>query len=201
MWVIATLASLALLIILILCIPLNVTLLVDIHGRPRFRTRLVWLFGLVSKEIKKGSKKSAEKSRTVPDKRKPGVRRANAKVVVQILRTKGLLGQLKRLLKEIFRHLKIRDLSVNLRIGLDDPADTGLLFAVIGPGTLFLKSAFSHQIRLQPAFTEAVFEGDLSGALRLQPIRLVIPLLRFALSLPTIRVLKIVVWYKWKRKK
>ena len=199
MWVLATLGSLALLIVLILCIPLDLTLLIDIHGRPKVRTRLVWLFGLVSKEIRRGEKKPRDKSREARDKRKPGKKKGNVKTIFQILRTKGLLKQFKRLLKDIISRFKVRELRVNLRIGLDNPADTGLLFAIVGPITSLLKSP--QHISLQPAFDEAVFEGDLSGAVRLQPIQLVVPLLRFILSLSTIRVIKTLVLIKWKRKK
>ena len=191
MWVIATLASLALLIILAFSVPLDVVLRVDVYGRPKFRTRLVWLFGLVSKEIRRGKKTPGEKRGVVKGKRKPRERRGRAKAIFQILRTKGLLRQFKCLLKDILSRLKIRDLSVNLRVGLDDPADTGLLFAIIGPATFFLSSSFLHEIRVQPVFDKAVFEGYL----------LVPPLLRFAFSLTTMRVLKILVWTKWKRKK
>ena len=199
MWVLATLGSLALLIVLVLCIPLDLTLHIDIHGRLKVRTRLVWLFGLVSKEIRRGEKKPRDKSREAREKRKPRKKKRNVKTVFQILRTKGLLKQFKRLLKDILTRFKIRDLRVNLRIGLDNPADTGLLFAIIGPITSLLKSP--QHIRLQPAFDEAVLEGDLSGAVRLQPIQLVVPLLRFTLSIPTMRALKTLVLTKWKRKK
>ncbi len=201
MWVVATLASLALLIILALCIPLDVTLHIDMYGRPKARTRLVWLFGLVSKETRKERKKPEEKREAVKVKRKLSERRGRAKAIFQILRTKGLLRQFKHLLKTMLSHLKIRDLRVNLRVGLDNPADTGLLFAFIGPATLFLNSSFIHEIRVQPVFDKAVFEGYLYAAVRLRPIQLVPPLLRFAFSLTTMRVLKILVLTKWKRKK
>jgi len=199
LWVLATLSSLALLIVLVLCIPLDLTLHIDIHGRPKVRTRLVWLFGLVSKEIRRGEKKPRDKSREARDKRKPGKKKGTVKTAFQILRTKGLLKQFKRLLKDIISRFKIRELRVNLRIGLDHPADTGLFFAIVGPITYLLKSP--QHIILQPAFDEAVLEGDLSGAVRLQPIQLVVPLLRFALSLSTIRIIKTLVLTKWKRKK
>ena len=201
MWAVATLASLALLGVLVLGIPLAVTLRIDVHGRPKVRTRLVWLFGLVSKEIEKGKKPPAEKRRLVKDKPKSREGRGKGRAMFQILRTKGLLGQFKRLVKDILSHFKIRDLEVNLRVGLDNPADTGLLFAFIGPATFWLNSTFPHRIRVQPAFDEAVFEGYLYGALRLRPIQLVPPLLRFAFSLTTLRVLKTLVLAKWKRKK
>ena len=50
MWVIATLAGLAALVIFVLCVPLDAALNIDTSGRPRLRLRLVWLFGLISKE-------------------------------------------------------------------------------------------------------------------------------------------------------
>ena len=202
MWVIAALASLAVLIILVLCVPLNMVFRLDVDGRPRFRMRLVWLFGLVSKEITKAKKKPEEERRVAEGKRKPGKRRVKARTIFKILRTRGLLGQVKRLLKDILRRLKIRDLTADITVGLGDPADTGLLFAVIGPATFFLGSSHVHEIRVQPSFKdEAVFEGYLSGALRLLPIQLVIPFLRFVFSLATIRVVKTLVVGKWRRKK
>jgi len=162
--------------------------------------RLVWLFGLVSKEITKAKKKPEEKERVAKGKRKP--RKIQARTIFKILRTKGLLKQLKRLLRDVLRHLKIRDLRVDFRVGLDDPADTGLLFALIGPATFFLGSSRVHEIKVQPSFEdEAVFEGYLSGALKLVPIQLVIPFLKFTFSLATLRVVKILVVTKWKRKK
>lgn len=202
MWVIATLASLAAVIILVLCIPLDAVLRIDVHGRPKSQVRLVWLFGLVSKEVTKGKKVPEEKRRGAEDKRKPRKRRLKARTIFPLLRTKGLLKQLKRLLLDILKCFKIRDLRVNFRVGLDDPADTGLLFSLISPVTFFLGSSRVHEIRVEPSFEDAfVFEGYLSGALRLVPIQLAIPFLRFVFSLATIRTAKTLVLAKWKRKK
>lgn len=199
MWVVVTLASLAVLVILVLCVPVDVTLNIDVHGRPKFRLRLVWLFGLVSKELSKG-KRPEEKRRVVEGKRKSSARRARA--IFELLRTKGLLRQLKRLLRNVLRRVKIRELGASFRVGLDNPADTGLLFALIGPATLFLSPSFLHRIRVQPSFAaEAIFEGNLYGAVRLRPIQLVTPFLRFVFLLATIRAVKILVLTKWKRKK
>ena len=51
MWAILILASLLVLIVFAFSVPLDVVLRVDVYGRPKFRMRLAWLFGLVSKEI------------------------------------------------------------------------------------------------------------------------------------------------------
>lgn len=164
--------------------------------------KLIWFFGLVSKKITKRRKKPKEEKRIAEGKRKPKKRKIKARTIFKILRTRGLLGQIKRLLRDILKCLKIRDLRANFRVGLDDPADTGLLLALIGPAIFFLGSSRVHEIRVQPSFEdEAVFEGYLRGAVRLVPIQLVMPLLRFVFSLATLRVVKILVLTKWKRKK
>ena len=200
MWVIVTLASLAVILILVLSVPLDMAVQVSVPRKPRFRVKLVWLFGLVSKEITR-RKKPEEKKKVVKDKRKPGEGRRKFKNIFKILRTRGLLKQLKVLLRDILGCLKIRDLTADFRVGLGDPADTGLLFALIGPTTFWLSSSSYHRIRVQPSFAdEPTFEGHLSGAVRLRPIQLVIPLLKFVFSLATVRVVKKLVLAKWKRK-
>lgn len=197
MWVAITLAGLLLLLTLVLCVPLDATLRLDINGRPNFRFRLGWLFGLVNTEVRREKKKP--KRVKAEDKPRPG--KSGFKTIIKVLRTKGLIKQFNHLLFRLVRCFKIRDLSADLRVGLGNPADTGLLFAIIGPPFFFLDVAFPHRVKVRPAFTdEAILEGYLNGSVRLLPVKLVIPLLGFTFSLPTLRVIKTLVWRKWKRK-
>ena len=201
MWVIVTLASLAVILVLVLSVPFDMAFQVSVPGRPRFRIKLLWLFGLVSKEIT-GEKKPEEKKEVVQKRQKPGAGRRRFRDILAILRTQGLLRQLRVLIGDIFGRLKIRDLAADFRVGLGNPAETGLLFALIGPTTFWLSSSFPLQIRVQPSFAdEATFEGYSRGAVRLRPIQLVIPFLRFVFSLATVRMVKKLVLNKWKRKK
>jgi len=195
LWVIVLLVGLAGLAILILSVPLDLTFQLDTEERWKFRLRFTWLFGMVSKEAKKGKQKKPEE--------KPGKKsRFDSRTVLLILRTKGLLKQIKSLIKGILGQLKIRELIADLRVGLGDPADTGVLFAFIGPTTVFVNSLTTHRLRVQPAFgDEAVLDGYLSGHVRLWPIRLVTVFLKTAFSLATIRVIRTLVLSKWKRKK
>ncbi len=208
MWVIPAIAGLAALFILVLCVPLGIMLRLDIYGRPRFRLKLTWLFGLVRKEVSKGKEKPGKKEK--PEEKKVMVegrpktkrRRGGTKLIFNLLRTEGLPRQIKNLVTGIFRALKIGDFGADFRIGLGNPADTGLLFAAIGPAVLWLSSAFPHRLRMQPSFAdEAVFEGYLHGALSLRPILLISPVLGFVFSLPAFRVIRTLVWSKWKRRK
>lgn len=199
MWAIVVLVSLAVLITLLLCVPLDLVLRMDTARRPKFSMRLAWLFGLVKTGIRK--KKPEEKKTTAEHKRKLGDWWRDTRTIFEVLRTKGMLRQITRLLKGIFRRLKIRELIADLKIGLDNPADTGLLFAFTAPVNLLVRSFSPHQIRVEPSFTgEAAFQGYFYGAVRLRPIQLMAPLAGFAFSLPAIRAIKTLVLSRWREK-
>ena len=193
MWVVVALCSLVVLVVLVLCIPVDLVLDLDTAGGPKSRVRLTWLFGLISKEVSRREKK--------PEKKERRRKRPNLRTIIEILRTRGFLRQLQRLIRDIFRRLEIKRLECDLRVGLDDPADTGFLFAVIGPVTVFLSNSLFRHIRIEPSFEGAVFQGHAHGAIRVRPIKLVPPLMWFVFSLSTMRVLKRLVLTKWRRRK
>ncbi len=198
MWIAVTLISLALLIILVLCVPIDVAFYICTHTSHKFRIRLIWLFGLVDKELEKGKEKTEKKIIKDKQRHRGGI---SASTIFQILKTKGLITQLKQLVVDIFNCFKIKRLGADLVIGLDNPADTGLLFAIAGPVNNFLSSYFHYDISLQPSFdNEATLKGDLHGVIRSWPIRFIRPITRFIFSLPAFRVVKTLVATKWKRK-
>ena len=200
MWVLIALASLVAVIILVLCVPLDMVFNVEVYGRLRFRMRLAWLFGMVDKEIKKGKKKPEEKKMVVAGKRKRRMR-ISARTIIRILRIKGLPRQFIEFLKDLLGQFRIRNIRADFRLGLDDPADTGILFSLLSPAELFLDSFLPCRIRVHPSlYGEAVFEGCLCGTVRLRPIQVVKPFIGFIFSLPTIRTIKLLVLSKWKKK-
>ncbi|MFC2032121.1 DUF2953 domain-containing protein [Chloroflexota bacterium] len=202
LWIVATLAGVVVAIIIALSMPLYLKLHMDAAGRPRFRMSLTWLFGLLRKDITRKEKRPEGKEKVLQEKRKSGGKRPRARVILEILRARGLLRQIKILVKDILRLPRIKDLEADLTVGLGDPADTGLLFALIGPATSFLSPSLRNEINVQPSFAnDAILEGSLYGTLRLRPIRTITPLLRFIFSLPALRAAKILVVTKWKGNK
>ena len=190
MWAIVVLASLAVLIALLLCVPLDLVFHTNTNVRHKFSIRLVWLFGLVSHELRQG-KKRPEKKRAIEHKQTQRDWIWWIKTTFEVMRTKGLIRQFGNLAKRIRRRIKIKELVANLKIDLDNPADTGLLFAFIAPLNLLLDYFSPHQVRIEPSFAgEAPIEGHLYGTIRLRPIQLAAPLLGFAFSLPTLRAAK-----------
>ncbi|HEX9976554.1 MAG TPA: hypothetical protein VGA82_04815, partial [Dehalococcoidales bacterium] len=123
-WVVVALASLTVLLISILCVPVDAVLTLDTSAERKFRFRLVWLFGLISPELGRERRKPRQPGRP---KRK---RRVGLRTIWRILRTRGLLTKIKNLVRDVLSRIKIKEIAVDLRLGLDDPADTGLVFAV-----------------------------------------------------------------------
>ena len=202
MWVIAVLGSLAALLIIVLYMPFEMAVCLDVHGRPKFSLKLRTLFGLINKEIRTGKRKRKpeEKKEIRRKSRGPGIK--NVKKILDILTTKGLLRRFKDLLKGLIKSLRFRDFEADLRIGVGNPAYTGLLFVAIGPVVFFLSSVFPKQIKVRPSFAgEAVLEGYLYGVIRVQLIQLAVPLIKFVFSLPTFRVLVKLIKGGWRGKK
>ena len=200
MWAIAVLVSLAVLFTLLLCVPLYLVFQTRIDGKPKFSMRLIWLFGLVSHELRRGEKRP-DKDEATEHKQKQRDWTWRIRATSEVLRTKGLLRQCFSLAKRIRRHINIKELVANFNVGLDNPADTGLLFAFIAPANLLLSYFSPHRIRIEPSFAgETIIEGHLYTAVRVRPIQLAAPLMGFAFSLPTLRAVKKLVLSKWKRK-
>ena len=199
MWAIITLASLIILFILILSVPFNFIFDINTRRSPRSSLRLLWLFGLVDKDLKKSEGKPEQKKR-ITEKKPKKRQRIRAGTIYQILQIRGLFAHVYRLLRGILNSFKIKELRANIRIGLDDPADTGILFAIAAP-TNFFFSYLPYDISFQPSFNnETILEGDLNGDISFKPIKLISPISRFIFSSQSVRIIRIFI-AEWKRKK
>jgi hypothetical protein len=154
-----------------------------------------WLFGLISTKLE--TKEKAKPEKEEPKKK----RKRNARRIIAILTTRGLLKQTKILITDILKSVDIRQLRADFRVALDNPADTGLLFACLGPAfALFNRPG--RCIYIEPAFgEESLLEGYMQAVTRLLPIRLIFYLLKFIFSPPVLRALRATLANKWKRRK
>ena len=124
------------------------------------------------------------------------------RVTFEILQTKGLLTQLRRFIIRTFKRIQVKELAANLKVDLENPADTGLLFAFIGPVNLLINYFLPYPIKIEPSFTgESLLTGYVNGVVKVMPIQMAASVIGLAISLPTLRVIKKLVLYKWKRKK
>ena len=85
------------------------------------------------------------------------------------------------------RAVRVHQLRLRVRLGLDDPADTGRLWAFMGPLAAAAHRSSGVQIRLEPDFTEATLAFEASGRLSVVPLRMLALVLGFALSPSSLR--------------
>jgi len=185
LWVLIALAGLLALVVLLLSVPVDLSFSLEVYGRPKFRARFSWLFGLLSRDIK-GKKKGDAALKKAVKKKRGGGRKA-----LRLLAIRGLIWRLKALVLGILRRLEFREFRMDFRGGFENPADSAMVFSLIWPAYLFLGPAFGRHVNLQVSFEGVAFlEGYCQGAVRLRPIRLTPPLARFIFSVPTLRAIK-----------
>ena len=167
-------AGIVLLILLVLSIPVDMAFDVGGPGATRSRMRLGWLFGLFGKEFGGGRKKpkepapKREKPKESAPKRKK--KRRSAKPFLSLLMTKGVARGLLKLSRRILSGVKVRHLDARLRIGLDDPADTGLLYSALWPVLVPLTDNTSAKVQIELSFEEPALDLTARGRIRVFPI-------------------------------
>ena len=182
-------AGIILLLILMLSIPVELVFDLEIPGEAKPRVRVGWLFGLVWKEIRRRKRKPKRK------------KKRSLKPFLSLLRTRGLPGNLLKLARKILSRVKVRQLDADLRVGLDDPVDTGMLWSVMWPALVSLNSSGPVKVRIEPSFAEPALEASVHGRIRLFPIEIVGSLLGFVLSPAGLRAARLMVVSRWRQRR
>lgn len=191
MWILATVLGVLTFIILLLTVPIDIAFNVEKDVAFRSKVRVGWMFNLVGRDIKRKKKPKKEK----PKEKK---RRRRIKPFIAMIRSRGFLRRLLRLVRDIFRISHLREFRLDLRIGLSDPAETGMLFGAITPVLVQLRTFTPLDIRILPDFEQTGLQGYVKGDLRIFPIQLIFVVTLFALSPATIRAIKnmVLAWRK-----
>ncbi len=180
-----TLALLCLGSLLLLAIPIHLRVAVERDPGFESRAKLSWLFGLVRVRLHPSGKAKRQKGAKARRDRRPGERpgRFAKRLGRRVLRA-DLRARSARFLGDLLRALRPRDLRLQARIGLEDPADTGMLWAAMGPLGGWLPCS---DIRLEPDFEQERFQLQASGRIRLIPLQVIWLALAFVLSPPIVR--------------
>jgi len=170
---------------------------VDLRGRLAIGeergswVQVSWLFGLVHGRLK------APSAATAPARKVEGGSAAARRRAFAMLRAKGFARHLLRTAGRFLATFQIRWVELHLRVGLDDPYDTGLLLGAaqsLRPGLepwlgRLLGDPARADIDVQVDFLEAVLSGYGAAQARVIPLRVTGELLRFSLAAPTGRAL------------
>jgi hypothetical protein len=173
-------------LIALLAIPVDVKFSVRWHERFRARVMIAWMFGLVRLPM---PSKPGKPSRQEPS---PKTRRGKAlykgsRSMVTMLRSEGFWPRLLRFASDILNVMQVRVFRLRVRLGLEDPADTGQIWAFVGPLTAILAGASGTDIEIEPDFDRALLSVDGNAELRVIPIRVLVVAVPFIGSPATLR--------------
>jgi hypothetical protein len=159
-----------------LAVPVDMMARLDLGARTRCSLRIGWLFGLVRLQRDMGAPKP-----TTPEKPKARRKKRGAPTPSLTVIRRGF-----RLLSELLGRVRIRHAELDLSVGTNDPAATGELAGFAAPIVALANALPRTRVTLTPDFTGPTFEGTGEGEIRFVPIRLVPPMVGFALS-PEVR--------------
>lgn len=206
-WLIAglTLVVLAGLVVVLLAVPVELALQVERRERTRVDLLVGWLAGLVTQRITLagGPPETAPPAPPAP----PEVEEAEepppaepepegpsgldrARQGLALVRSEGFLSHTGRWLKRLVTSFSVRRLSLWLRFGTGDPADTGRLYGRFQAAMPVAYATPSIDVDLRPEFERTVFEAGGELCLRVTPLRLIWVSLVYALSPTTLRAVR-----------
>lgn len=200
MWPFIVLGGLLCLILSAPCVPLDVSLTHDTTSAQRLSLKLAWPFGLFRFRPGKRTPRLV-KPRDKRSKKGETARKRDTGLVLRILHVKGMVSAIARFIRRILRCLEVRDLQGDLTIGLDDPADTGILMGALIPAGIALSHLTGRPLGISPSFGGAVLQWRGTATVRLVPMRLLWATTRIVLSMPAFGALKLVIVSRWKRRK
>jgi len=182
-----------LLAVLLLLLSVPVQLAIRSCGIDGYNTELSvrWLYGLIRFQVSLDTfadSQSSERTDDNPNRRIWLKNRCERKIgrkkkSESVFRSRLFYRRLFRLAMELLRAIHFREFSLRLRLGLDDPADTGRLWAWLGPLNATLQAVQHWQVNIEPDFMNAVVDYDLRSRIVFVPLQLVAVLVRFVLSL------------------
>lgn len=164
-----------LLLIALLAVPVTLKFQMSWRQALQGDIRLLWLFGLVrlrlaiphlklpSQEAKKATRKISRIERS-PRK---------SKNQFAVIWQRPFRQRMLRFIRDFWHAVHKRDVNLRIRIGLGDPADTGQLWAVVGPAAGMLSNVQEASIEIAPEFFDTTFELDSSGNIRFIPLQMI----------------------------
>lgn len=182
------LLGLILLLLLLLAVPVDLSYRLHLHAGFEGQLSIAWLYGLIRIPVRLGgerSKKKAEKRR-----KKQARKKKSRRGGTRVFRSGEFWRWLAALLRRILARIHVYRLFLRVRLGLGDPADTGLLWAWVGPVAAMLAAIPFADVRIEPNFEEAELLVQSEGRIRIYPLAVIGVAVSTVLSPATWRVFR-----------
>lgn len=163
-----------LLLITLLAIPLTLRFHITWDQVLNTQLRLTWAFGLlrISLPTNQAQTSRTEEENTTLSRPRTHKPTSNKLSLFRALRQRPFRQRILRFISDFWRAFKKQDMKLHLRIGLGDPAETGQLWALVGPVSGILASTQDAEIAIEPAFIDQTFELDARGEIQVIPLQL-----------------------------
>jgi hypothetical protein len=177
------LATLLLVLIALLAVPIRIRFRVGWDAGWQRDIQLDWGFGVLRfrTQAEQTREAAASAGEAVDDARSHRRRGRSRPRVLAALRDGGFRRRVIRFVAASWRALHTRDLYARVRVGLGDPADTGMLWGVLGP-VASLARASRWPVWVEPDFADATFELESRGTIRVVPLEIVFLVVALVLS-------------------
>jgi hypothetical protein len=172
-------------LLLLLAVPVAVAF--EAAGVEPFNARLTvrWLFGLVRFRIR--VPESTARRKRKPQPRAAPVKRRRRGDFLRVLRDADFRRRVQRLATDLLAAAHLNGFGLRMRLGLGDPAETGIAWALLGPLNAAVRNLKDSDVSIEPEFIDAVFEFDAHGRCWFVPLRILALAVAFSLSAPAIR--------------
>ncbi len=178
-------------LVALLAVPVGVAFRLERVEAFAGRLTIAWLFGLVRVRVPvpRAGKPPAEPPAAAKGAGNRARRRARAGSarILAVLRQAAFRRRVHRLVRDVLRAARLDRLRVRMRLGLDDPADTGRLWAVVGPLGAATGDLHRADVRIEPEFLGPALELRARGRLRVVPLQVLALAVSFALSPASLR--------------
>ena len=173
------------LVIVLLALPVTLTYRFSWKETLSANLRLSWAFGLVRADV---SPDKAEAGSAVPKKsERRGKSKGRKPNVIAAIRRAPFRRRMLRFVSDLWRSIHKKDVRLRVRLGLGDPADTGQLWALLGPLSGMLARLREIRVAIEPDFYDSTLEIDSSGTIRVFPLQVVLIALGLLVSPPVWR--------------
>jgi len=169
-------AILLLLVLVLLSIPITLQFIVSWPATGGNDIRLGWAFGLVRVRVAPGETKPAEPGQRQHKPRQGGKPKRSSKAkrnLLAVLKESKVRRRAIRFVNDLWRAVHKDKVRLCARVGLGDPADTGQLWAFLGPVAGVLSTVESASIVVQPEFLDPVLDVDARGRIRVIPLQMI----------------------------
>ena len=183
MWTILLLA-LSLTFLALLFVPVDVSLEMERKRALSVKLGFRWLFIHLRRELTRTHTK-ARSERERPHRQRFAI---PLRTFAEVGKVPGLWAAVRRLVVRLASSMRVLEVAGRMRLGTGDPADTGRLWALVGPVVLWCNHWSPFDVGVEPDFSNACLTGTLGGTVRVYPARFVYGIGSTVFSVTTIRL-------------